>query len=228
MSTLQSQKTLKALGIDPGPIDGIMGRKTAAAVRTFQRRRKMKVTGVLDAATLKALLGKAAPMSTPLPWIDEARRVMGLHEIRNKTQLMAWLRSDGATLGDPAKHPWCGDFVQTAIALSLPDEPIPANPYASINWRKFGRETVPQFGAVLVFWRGSPDGWQGHVGFYLAEDDTHFLVLGGNQSNAVTEARIAKARLRPNGVRWPVTFGEQRGGAVRKSLKGVTVTTNEA
>ncbi|OIP87329.1 MAG: hypothetical protein AUK37_01635 [Rhodobacterales bacterium CG2_30_65_12] len=228
MSVLLAQWALSARGFDPGQIDGIMGRKTAAAVRAFQGKHGLSVTGVLDRATLSALLGNRAPMVTPLPWIEEAKRVMGMHELRDKPRLMAWLRSDGATLGDPAQHPWCGDFVQTAIALGLPDEPIPANPYGSINWLKFGRATEPQFGAVLVFWRGTPGGWQGHVGFYLAEDATHYLVLGGNQSNAVTEARIAKGRLRPGGARWPSTFADPKQGATRRRIDGVAATTNEA
>jgi len=45
---------------------------------------------------------------------------------------------------------------------------------------------------------------RGHVVFVLGQDDTHFFVLGGNQSDAVTIARIAKSRL--IGARWPTTF----------------------
>lgn len=57
----------------------------------------------------------------------------------------------------------------------------------------------PITGAVLIFERGSG----GHVGFAVGQDDTHFYVLGGNQSDAVTIARIAKSRLL--GARWPAT-----------------------
>ena len=46
-------------------------------------------------------------------------------------------------------------------------------------------------GVVLVFQRV---GGGGHVGFYVAEDGHAFHVLGGNQSDAVTITRIAKAR----------------------------------
>tara|TARA_R110002126_G_scaffold44153_2_gene126133 strand:+ start:545 stop:1216 length:672 start_codon:yes stop_codon:yes gene_type:complete len=49
----------------------------------------------------------------------------------------------------------------------------------------------PITGAVLVFERGSG----GHVGFAIGQDDTNFYVLGGNQSDAVTVARIAKSLL---------------------------------
>ena len=57
----------------------------------------------------------------------------------------------------------------------------------------------PIIGAVLIFERGSG----GHVGFAVGQDDTHFYVLGGNQSDAVTVARIAKSRFL--GARWPAT-----------------------
>ena len=62
------------------------------------------------------------------------------------------------------------------------------------------QDTKPVTGAVLIFERGSG----GHVGFAGGQDDTHFFVLGGNQSDAVTVARIAKSRLL--GARWPATY----------------------
>lgn len=50
-----AQKALAAAGIDPGPIDGKMGPRTAAAITNYQVKNKLPVTGVLDAATMKAL-----------------------------------------------------------------------------------------------------------------------------------------------------------------------------
>jgi uncharacterized protein (TIGR02594 family) len=94
--------------------------------------------------------------------------------------------------------------VETYIRVALPDEPLlgalGVNPYWARNWLLFGREVKPTFGAVLVFSRGSG----GHVGFAMGQDDTHFYVLGGNQSDAVTIAQIAKSRLL--GARWPATY----------------------
>ena len=37
---------------------------------------------------------------------------------------MDWLKRDGRSLGDPSKHPWCSDFVETCIRMGLPDEPL--------------------------------------------------------------------------------------------------------
>ena len=85
--------------------------------------------------------------------------------------------------------------METCIRVAVPDEPLlgalGANPYLARNWLLFGREVQPITGAVLIFSRGSG----GHVGFTIGQDDTHFYVLGGNQSDAVTIARIAKSHL---------------------------------
>ena len=67
------------------------------------------------------------------------------------------------------------------------------------QYQWFSALTVEVGGAVLIFSRGSG----GHVGFAIGQDDAHFYVLGGNQSDAVTIARVAKSRLL--GARWPAT-----------------------
>jgi peptidoglycan hydrolase-like protein with peptidoglycan-binding domain len=41
------QAALKALGQDPGPIDGIFGSKTETAVKTFQQQRGIAVDGIV-------------------------------------------------------------------------------------------------------------------------------------------------------------------------------------
>jgi peptidoglycan hydrolase-like protein with peptidoglycan-binding domain len=46
-----AQQALKDKGIDPGPIDGVMGPKTRAAVTDFQKKEGLKATGRLDADT---------------------------------------------------------------------------------------------------------------------------------------------------------------------------------
>ena len=103
------QRGLSGLGHDPGPLDGFWGQRTEAAVRSL-----------LSAGGMAARPNAPAP-STDLPWMVEAKRVLGRHEGRNNGWLKGWLKSDGKTLGDPAKLPWCGDFVETSIRLALPD-----------------------------------------------------------------------------------------------------------
>src|SRR2546425_2049780 len=52
----EAQMSLKNEGFDPGPIDGVMGSMTMAALRNYQSHNKLKVTGTLTAETESALL----------------------------------------------------------------------------------------------------------------------------------------------------------------------------
>jgi uncharacterized protein (TIGR02594 family) len=139
-----------------------------------------------------------------LPWIEAGLAVYGLHEVRDHKALSAWLKSEGRTLGSPAKLPWCGDYVDTAIALALPSEPRPGklgeNPYWALNWEFFGKPSPECFGAVAAFKR--PGG--GHVGFLVGQDATSYRVLGGNQGDAVSYTWILKTRCKH--IRWPATY----------------------
>jgi peptidoglycan hydrolase-like protein with peptidoglycan-binding domain len=49
------QKALQDKGVDPGPIDGIMGPKTQAALRSYQKDQKLPETGRIDNQTLEKL-----------------------------------------------------------------------------------------------------------------------------------------------------------------------------
>lgn len=228
---LAVQKALAAQGFNPGPLDGKGGPQSATALEGYLRRigLPVRVVASLSAFTLTPepapLVLKPAPAD--LPWMVEARKVLGRHEVRDKTWLQKWLRLDGRTLGDPSKLPWCGDFVETAIKLALPAETFaPAlehNPYWARNWALLGKQVQPVYGAVLVF---SRPGGGGHVGFAVGYDAEHFFVLGGNQSNAVTIARIAKSRLIAS--RYPLTYPLTTRPLPAMVGKGTIITENEA
>jgi peptidoglycan hydrolase-like protein with peptidoglycan-binding domain len=49
------QKALKTIGHDPGPIDGIIGTRTVAALKAYQKEHGLSETGRLDDATLAKL-----------------------------------------------------------------------------------------------------------------------------------------------------------------------------
>jgi gas vesicle protein len=71
-----AQEALKTQGFDPGPIDGMMGPRTRAAISDYQRRENLPVTGMLDDATMAKLnvrssrageVPAASPTTTPDP-----------------------------------------------------------------------------------------------------------------------------------------------------------------
>lgn len=171
------------------------------------------------------LFKKLTKKPEELPWITEGKKVFGLHEARDKEELTAWLKSDGQRLGDTEKLPWCGDYVETAIKNSLPDEPFEGavgnNPYWARNWLKFGVNCPPNYGAIVVFSRGRG----GHVGFVVGEDDSDYYVLGGNQSNMVNITRIDKGRLL--GFRWPLTYTYRQKALPLMNPDNIPRSTNE-
>jgi len=52
----QVQERLMEAGFNPGPVDGVMGQKSRAALRDYQAKQGLAVTGEPDARTLKTLL----------------------------------------------------------------------------------------------------------------------------------------------------------------------------
>lgn len=51
-----AEEHLKALGFDPGPVDGVFTEQTAEAIRQYQRRYAHVVNGLLDAPTRHDLI----------------------------------------------------------------------------------------------------------------------------------------------------------------------------
>jgi peptidoglycan hydrolase-like protein with peptidoglycan-binding domain len=60
--TSRIQAGLSKLGFDPGPVDGVAGKKTIEAAKRFQTRAKVERTGKLDDNLLRKLEGPAAAL----------------------------------------------------------------------------------------------------------------------------------------------------------------------
>lgn len=218
-------------------VDGIVGPMTERAICAFKASVGLWARPYVGPLTWEALTGKkpGKPKKSSvlaLPWINEIGRYLGQHEGRDNSSLSAWLRSDGGTVGDPAKIPWCGDAVHTAIRLALRDEPFPGkvgqNPYLARNWLSFGKRCGVRYGAVAVFYRGSRDGIYGHVGFVVGQstDGKLLRIRGGNQSNRVSDTWLKKDRLL--GCRAPTTWPHDLPPAPKMNSRGAVISTNEA
>lgn len=129
MSVRQYQQALKAAGFDPGPIDGIKGPRTIAAIRAFQRSRGLVVDGIVGPKTTAALRGSApaaAPAPAPAaPAVDEATLAA------RYGFAMAVLRSDGELYA----------LFQRAVSQTYTQERFTAELRAT-NWYQSRSETA--------------------------------------------------------------------------------------
>jgi peptidoglycan hydrolase-like protein with peptidoglycan-binding domain len=108
MTTLEIQRRLRALGFDPGPLDGVRGRLTTAAVRGFQAAQGLAADGIAGPQTtarLGEVTGNAAGSAPDgpgradggavLPWYAEALRLRGVREAvgtADNPLIVAWAR----------------------------------------------------------------------------------------------------------------------------------------
>jgi uncharacterized protein (TIGR02594 family) len=135
----------------------------------------------------------------------DARSKLGTHEAAgagNNPTILGWAKRLGIkVLGiiyNADSVPWCGVFV--AACLDEADLASPPLAVRAMSWAAWGANLRPERlapRAVLVFERQGG----GHVGFYVGEDPEAYHVLGGNQDDRVSIARLAKARCVAR--RWP-------------------------
>lgn len=156
---------------------------------------------------------------------QEALKLFGTFETPGAADnpvIMGWAKELGLNKTYSADSiPWCGLFM-AIVAKRSGREPV-EGPLWARNWANFGvYADHASLGDILVFRRAAG----GHVGTYICEDDLHYYTLGGNQSDAVTIAKIEKSRciavVRPVYKNRPASAKPYR-----RSLAG-KVSTNEA
>lgn len=130
--------------------------------------------------------------------IVEGIKLYGTLEVAgngNNPTILKWAKELGgweANYYTKDSIPWCGLFA--AIVAKRAGKNVVKNYLRALSWSSFGtliNKAEVGLGDVLIFTRNGG----GHVGFYIAEDKTHYHVLGGNQSDRVNITRIAKSRL---------------------------------
>lgn len=73
------QNELRKDGFNPGPVDGIFGAKTTAAVRAFQAKKGLVVDGIVGPKTWAALLNNPPPKPKGQAVVDAARQIANQH-----------------------------------------------------------------------------------------------------------------------------------------------------
>lgn len=134
-------------------------------------------------------------------WLEQAWREFGETEhagAASNPHIVAMFRDASHADVTRDEVAWCAAFVGACLKRA---GIVSTRSLLARSYLKWGDALPkPRIGAIAVFSRGS-DASQGHVGFWLGETDDAIIVLGGNQSNAVSVARYPKSRLLA--VRWP-------------------------
>ncbi|KQV27611.1 hypothetical protein ASC97_04340 [Rhizobium sp. Root1203] len=165
-------------------------------------------------------------MSEP-HWITRARGYLGMREIpgpKHEPRILKFWEQIKAPFRDDETS-WCGAFVGGVLAES--GLPIAQGAAAARSWLKLPTKLAsPVVGCIVIFWRGTPQGWSGHVGFVVGRDTNgNLMVLGGNQGDMVSIKPFSKDRVL--GYRWPDPASKPNASLPLLASDG-RVSTNEA
>ncbi len=136
-------------------------------------------------------------------WLGPAWRELGQAEVRgsrDNPRIMALFRDAGHPGIRHDETAWCAAFVSACLERSGVRSARTLRARAYVEWGDEVR--TGRLGAIAVLTRGSNPAF-GHVGFLVGETAGQVILLGGNQSNAVTVQAFDKARLLS--LRWPAT-----------------------
>lgn len=143
----RAQERLDALGLAPGPIDGVMGPQTRDALRAFQRSRQLPASGELDWQTRLALdagvrsfrEAKPAPVPRAAPVPEVTMNALPAPDA-------------GGTVRDDA------DMPVAAAAAGTGTLPLPSRPALA---QAQDRDLAPVHGDTAPQPVGTPDGETG-------------------------------------------------------------------
>lgn len=140
------------------------------------------------------------------PWLKGAFADLGVKEVtgtKHNPRVLAMFAVAGHPEIKDDETAWCSGavnawFIETGFKGT--------NNLAARSWERWGKpldiEKPIKRGAVLIFRRGT-EKWQGHVCLLLEDRGDALVVIGGNQSNAVTIATYSRDAL--IAARWPAT-----------------------
>jgi uncharacterized protein (TIGR02594 family) len=132
--------------------------------------------------------------------MDTAWSHIGLHETAGKgatAEIVGMYAKAGHPEVTSDEVPWCAAFV----GACLKDAGLPnTGSLLARSYLEYGTKLdSPKVGCIAIFKRGAPP--SGHVAFVTGWGQGHVRVIGGNQGDAVSEARFKEADVL--GYRWP-------------------------
>lgn len=156
--------------------------------------------------------------------LETAGRHLGVEEwpgARHNPIIQGFFAASGANQNEADETPWCAAFVGAVLAeMGLPNTGrLNARSYLDWGVPVAMADVMP--GDVVVFWRGQPSGWQGHVGFVVRFDGDRVICRGGNQGNKVSDGAYPVSRVL--GYRRAVAADQAGRPVLRHEARGALV-----
>lgn len=156
----------------------------APAVRSAMTEKAMGFRE--EAHALESSATALHPTAGGPPWYAIALEEIGTKEVRggeNPRILEYFLATTYHASED--EIPWCSAFACWCMEEAGIASPERANARSWLDWGNPVPPDEVEQGDVVVLWRGSPEGTQGHVGFLVSRPGDRIHILGGNQSDSV-------------------------------------------
>jgi len=151
-----------------------------------------------------------------------ANEYIGLTEIKgtlHEEEIVQFFADVGHSWVKDDETAWCASFVGAMLERSGLGSTRKLNARSYIDWGEEVDLEDAKAGDVVIFSRGDPNGWQGHVAFYVSHGATKIVVLGGNQKNAVNvqpylRNRLLSVRRMPAPAAPPKSITPKAGGGI--------------
>lgn len=206
--------------LSPSPklvVDGDFGRNTLIAVKRYQAQQALGIDGIVGPKTWKSLSTKkdAKKPEPVIPvvidsnssWMKIARQELGQTEIAGKEHNPRIIKYHASTTlkAKSDEVPWCSSFVNWVLVTA---KITGTNSASAASWLDWGEKSSAKNGAIVVIRNAkaansSLTASGNHVGFLVKETATHYVLLGGNQSDQVKISNFPKASWTLRGYRWP-------------------------
>ena len=189
LRSLIAQTLLSERGFYRGKLDGEWGPLSIAAANAWDDGEVVKA---IPMATGTKVPGAPTPYELALKYIG-TKEIPG---VKDNPRIVQWGRRLVTWFADD-ETAWCSAFAN-AMAQDAGYErsgKLNARSWLDVGLRVAAENVRP--GDVVIFWRNSPDSWEGHVGFVdsLNIANKTVRVLGGNQSDSVSIAEFPTSKV---------------------------------
>ncbi|MCP9237166.1 TIGR02594 family protein [Lewinella sp. JB7] len=112
--------------------------------------------------------------------------------------ILRWINRFMPDWTDDSSLAWCSIFANIVADEVGAETTLQLNPMVAKDWRHVGEPVALddlQRGDIVIFHRGEPTDWRGHVAFFMRRNGPNLTVFGGNQSNAVRQSNYPVSRF---------------------------------